>query len=205
MTGIALKQRIREIWQKPKHVDARPDPIATGFSIGIFASFLPLNPSPLIVATVVVWLLKRNVITAVAGAVASILYVPLLPFIWLAEYRLGKLILSVRHALALNQARLWDVLQKSWVFTPPCWLARSSSLPPLRCSLIWPSNGSLRDGLGKERNCNIPSDCCLGPCHCQQVRRQPCPYTARGATRGEWDTLRRTASVSVSRARAGFP
>ena len=114
MTRIALKQRIREIWQKPKHVDARPDPIATGFSIGIFASFLPLNPSPLIVATVVVWLLKRNVITAVAGAVASILYVPLLPFIWLAEYRLGKLILSVRHALALNQARLWDVLQKSW-------------------------------------------------------------------------------------------
>ena len=114
MTGITLKQRIREIWQKLKHVDARPGQIATGFSIGIFAGFLPLNPSPLIVATVVAWLLKRNVIAAAAGAMASILYLPLLPLIWLAEYRLGKLFLPVRHALTLNHARLWGVLQNSW-------------------------------------------------------------------------------------------
>ena len=114
MTGITLKQRIREIWQKLKHLDARPDQIATGFSIGIIAGLLPLNPSPLLVATVVAWLLKRNVIAAAAGAMASILYLPLLPLIWLAEYRLGKLILPVRHALTLNHARLWEVLQKSW-------------------------------------------------------------------------------------------
>ena len=65
-------------------------------------------------ATAVAWLLKRNVIAAVAGATAAILYSPLLPFIWLAEYRLGKLILPVQHKLALDQARLWEVLQKGW-------------------------------------------------------------------------------------------
>ncbi len=111
---IALKQRGREIWQKLKQIDARPDQIATGFSIGIFAGFLPLNPSPVIVATVLAWLLKRNLIAAVAGAVASILYMPLLPLIWMAEYRLGKLILPVQHPLALDRARLWEVLHKSW-------------------------------------------------------------------------------------------
>ena len=89
------------MWHKLSHLDARPDQIATGFSIGIVASFLPLNPSPLIVATV-------------AGATTAILYVPLLPLIWLAEYRLGKLILPVQHPLALDHARLWDVLQKGW-------------------------------------------------------------------------------------------
>ena len=114
MTRITLKQRIGEFWQKLKHLDAQPEAIATGFSIGIFASFLPLNPSPLIVATVAAWLLKRNVVAAVAGAVASILYIPLLPLIWLAEYRLGKLILPVRHELTLNQARLWNVVRNSW-------------------------------------------------------------------------------------------
>jgi uncharacterized protein (DUF2062 family) len=114
MTRSTLKHRIQETWQKLKHLDARPDQIAAGFSIGIFAGFLPLNPSPVIVATVMAWLLKRNVIAAVAGAVASMLYIPLLPFIWLAEYRLGKLILPVRHALTLDHARLWEVLQKSW-------------------------------------------------------------------------------------------
>jgi uncharacterized protein (DUF2062 family) len=114
MTGIALKQRIREIWQKLSHLDARPDQIAAGFSIGIFASFLPLNPSPILLATAVAWLLKRNVIAAVAGATTAILYVPLLPFIWLAEYRLGKLILPVQHPLTLDHARLWEVLQEGW-------------------------------------------------------------------------------------------
>jgi len=114
MTGITLKQRIREIWHKLSHLDARPDQIAAGFSIGIFAGFLPLNPSPILLATAVAWLLKRNVIAAVTGATTAILYVPLLPLIWLAEYQLGKLILPVQHPLALDHARLWEVLQNGW-------------------------------------------------------------------------------------------
>jgi uncharacterized protein len=114
MARITLKQRIREIWQKLKHLNATPDQIAAGFCIGIFASLLPLNPSPTITAIVVAWLLKRNVMAAVAGAVISILYLPLLPLIWLAEFRLGKLILPVQHPLTLDQARLWEVLQKGW-------------------------------------------------------------------------------------------
>ena len=114
MTKITLKQRTREIWRKLSHLEARPDQIATGFSIGIFASLLPLNPSPIITATVVAWLLQRNVIAAVAGATTAILYTPLLPLIWLAEYRLGKLILPVQHPLTLDHARLWEVLQKGW-------------------------------------------------------------------------------------------
>jgi uncharacterized protein len=114
MARFALKQRVREIWQKLKHLNATPDQIAAGFSIGIFASFLPLNPSPTLTAILVAWLLKRNVVAAVAGAAAAILYLPLLPLIWLAEYRLGKLILPVQHPVTLDQARLWDMLQTGW-------------------------------------------------------------------------------------------
>ena len=114
MTRITLKQRARAFWEKLSQLDARPDQIAAGFSIGIAASFLPLNPSPIVVATVVAWLLRRSVIAAVAGATAAILYTPLLPLMWLAEYRLGKLILPVKHTLILDHARLWDVLQKGW-------------------------------------------------------------------------------------------
>jgi len=114
MARITLKQRIREIWQKLKHLNATPDQIAAGFCIGIFASLLPLNPSPTITAVLVAWLLKRNVMAAVAGAVISILYLPLLPLIWLAEFRLGKLILPVQHPLTLDQPRLWGVLQQGW-------------------------------------------------------------------------------------------
>ena len=114
MIRLNLKRRIRETWHKLSHLDARPDQIAAGFSIGIVAGFLPLNPSPIAVATVVAWLLKRNVVAAAAGAAAAILYLPLLPLIWLAEYRLGKLILPVQHPLRLDHARLWEVLQNGW-------------------------------------------------------------------------------------------
>jgi len=114
MRRITLRQRIREISQKLSHLDATPDQIAAGFSIGIAAGLLPLNPSPIIVATVVAWLLRRNVIAAVAGAAVAILYIPLLPLIWFVEYRLGKLFLPVKHPLTLDQARLWDLLQMGW-------------------------------------------------------------------------------------------
>jgi uncharacterized protein (DUF2062 family) len=111
---IALKQRIRSVWQRLSRLEIRPDQIAFGFCIGIVASFLPLNPSPLALATVVAWLLKRSVISAVAGALTAILYSPLLPLIWLAEYRLGELILPVQPPLVLDRVQLWDVLQKGW-------------------------------------------------------------------------------------------
>jgi uncharacterized protein len=114
MARINLRQRIREIWQKLSHLDARPDQIAAGFSIGIAASFVPLNPSPIIVGSVVAWLLKRNVIAAVAGGTMAILYTPLVPLMWLGEYRLGKLVLPVEHPLTLDQAQFWEVLQKGW-------------------------------------------------------------------------------------------
>ncbi len=114
MARLALKQRARQIWQKLSHLNATPDQIAAGFSIGIFASFLPLNPSPTITAIIVAWLLKRNVIAAIAGAAASIFYLPLLPLMWLAEYRLGKLILPVKHPVTLDLARIRDVLQQGW-------------------------------------------------------------------------------------------
>jgi uncharacterized protein len=150
MARIALKQRLREIWHKLSHLNATPDQIATGFSIGIFASFLPLNPSPTITAIVMAWLLKRNVMAAVARAVTAILYIPLLPLIWLAEYRLGKLILPVQHPLTLDQARLWHVLQQGWDVYTAMLIGSIVIATSLRCSPIWSSNGSPRDGLGKK-------------------------------------------------------
>jgi hypothetical protein len=114
MAGVSLKRRIREIWQKLSQLDARPRQIAAGFAIGVAVGFLPLNPSPIIVASAVAWLLKSNVVAAVAGGAAAILYIPFLPLIWLTEYRLGILVLPVQHPLTLDEARLWDILQKGW-------------------------------------------------------------------------------------------
>jgi uncharacterized protein (DUF2062 family) len=114
MIGSRLKQKIRDAWRKLSRLDARPDQIAAGFTIGIVAGLLPFNPSPIVTATVVAWLMKRNVIATVAGGAATALYIPLLPLIWLGEYRLGALVLPVQHPLSLERAGLWEVAQQGW-------------------------------------------------------------------------------------------
>ena len=71
MARLNLK-RIREVRQKLSILDASPEQIAAGFSIGIAAGFLPLNPSPIVVGSAVEWLLKRNMIAAAAGVIAML-------------------------------------------------------------------------------------------------------------------------------------
>lgn len=114
MARITLKQRTREIWQRLALLEATPSEIAAGFSIGIASSFVPLNPSPIIVATAMAWLARCNVLAAVAGATLAILYTPLLPLMWLSEYRLGKAILPVHSPALGDRAQLWEVLHKGW-------------------------------------------------------------------------------------------
>ena len=114
MPRITLKRRIREIWQKLAVLDAAPNEIAVGFSIGIASSFVPLNPSPIIVATAVAWLARCNVFAAVGGATLAILYTPLLPLIWLLEYRVGKIFLPVHFLAPDDWGQIRDVVDKGW-------------------------------------------------------------------------------------------
>lgn len=114
MTRITLQQRTQQIWQRLALLEATPSEIATGFCIGIASGFVPLNPSPIIVATATAWLLGRNAFAAVVGATLTILYTPLLPLMWLSEYSLGKAILPVHSPAPSDRAQLWEVLQKGW-------------------------------------------------------------------------------------------
>ena len=114
MPRITLKQRTREIWQKLAVLDAAPNEIAAGFSIGIASSFLPLNPSPIIVATSAAWLARCNVFSALVGATVAVLYTPLLPLIWLSEYQIGKRLLPLKSPTPDESGQLWEVLQKGW-------------------------------------------------------------------------------------------
>ncbi len=114
MCRITLKQRTQKVWQRLALLEGTPSEIATGFSIGIASGFVPLNPSPIILATATAWLVRRNVFAAVVGATLSILYTPLLPLIWLSEYGLGRVILPVHSPAPGNRAQLGEILQNGW-------------------------------------------------------------------------------------------
>ena len=114
MTRVTLKQRARDIWQKLARLDAEPIEIAAGFCIGIASGFIPLNPSPIIIATAAAWLARQNLVAAVVGATLSVFYTPLLPILWLLEYKLGRSILPVHSPAPGNRADLWWVVQNGW-------------------------------------------------------------------------------------------
>jgi uncharacterized protein (DUF2062 family) len=122
-------------------------------------------------ATAMAWLLKKNVIAAVAGATAAILYTPLLPWIWLEEYRLGKLILPVQHPLTLDRARLWEVLQKGWDAYAAMLVGSIIIATPVTLLTYFIVKWIAERRVRQKKT----------PHHCQRVKCQPCPSTVMAA------------------------
>lgn len=107
----SLIQRIRDLWLKLIHLKSSPEQIAGGFSIGIFASLLPILPFDTPLAMGLAWLSRRNVMAAVTATSSTLVVVPVIPFIWLAEYHLGKLIVPAKQVVQLSHANLGEVLR----------------------------------------------------------------------------------------------
>ena len=60
------------------------------------------------------WLFRQNVVAAFVGKSISFLYFPLVPFLWVAEYRLGRHIHAVEKAAAFDRAHLGEVFHMGW-------------------------------------------------------------------------------------------
>ena len=65
-------------------------------------------------AIALAWLLRQNVVAAFAGKSITLLYFPVVPFLWTAEYRLGILINPVQRPLAFDRAHLGEVFHMGW-------------------------------------------------------------------------------------------
>lgn len=109
-----LKQPLREVWDKLAHIRATPREIAGGFALGVFVSFLPIIPLRTLVALALAWLLGQNVAAAFVGKSITWLYLPVLPLLWTAEYRLGGLINPVEKPQAFDRAHLGEIFHMGW-------------------------------------------------------------------------------------------
>jgi len=111
---MSLKQLARDTWQKLLRLNATPHQIGAGFSLGVFVSFLPIIPFRTLVALGLAWLLQQNVIAALAGKSITLLYNPVVPLLWLAEYRLGKRFILVEHVEKFDKVHLREILYMGW-------------------------------------------------------------------------------------------
>jgi len=114
MAQPTLKQRVGELWQRLSQLEARPGQIAAGFTLGMVAGLVPLNPSPILLGTAAAWLLRCNVVAAAVGGALALLYTPLVPLLWFAEYQLGALVLPVPAPQTADPASLWQLVELGW-------------------------------------------------------------------------------------------
>ena len=123
-----LQRGWRYLWHRTARISATPHSIALGFAAGAFASFTPFMGLHFVIAALLALVLGGSILASALGtAVGNPLT---FPFIWLATYNLGALLLGYRQRtrIAINLPDDMLVL----LFTEPgaFWRAFWTSIDP---------------------------------------------------------------------------
>ena len=106
-------------WKKLLRLGDTQHAIALGFALGVFVSFTPLIFFHLILAAILAWILRGNIIASALGTFVGNPFT--FPFIWLGIYYLGALFLGEgalanlpspltgETLIAYAQTHVWDV------------------------------------------------------------------------------------------------
>jgi uncharacterized protein len=95
-----LKRGWQYLWHRMTRISATPHTIALGAAAGAFVSFTPLMGLHFALAGLIAFLLGGSI---VASAIGTAVGNPLtFPFIWLASYNLGALLLGHRQRTSLT-------------------------------------------------------------------------------------------------------
>lgn len=93
-----------------------PEAIAGGVAIGLFFGFTPLFGLKTISAIALAWLTRSNIIAAVVAGAAHDLVLPLMPVVFIWEYKIGFWLLSNPHHFPSPRHKVeWEGhLWRSW-------------------------------------------------------------------------------------------
>ena len=120
-----VKRWFREHSLKLLAIRDTPEAIAGGIAIGIFFGFTPLFGLKTILAIFFAWLTRSNIIAAVLAGTLHDLILPIMPIVFVWEYKIGYWILNQewprgvpRLHLAIHEWRDWTRLLSSRVGKP---------------------------------------------------------------------------------------
>jgi len=133
--GVYLLKRLTRL-------SGTPQTIACGFACGAAISFTPFIGLHIALGIVMAWMLRGHLIAAVVGTVVGNPWT--FPFIWLATYKVGQILLGSAEAAPWPAVTMFkhvviDLWELIWpAFTGHVdWEALSTILADLR-ALIWP-------------------------------------------------------------------
>ena len=91
-----------------------PEAIAGGVAIGVFFGFAPLFGLKTVLTILFAWLTQSNIIAAILAVTAHDILLPLMPAIYIWEYRFGFWVLSEPHRFPAFIPRLHRDIHSSW-------------------------------------------------------------------------------------------
>ena len=119
-----VKRWFREHSLKLLAIRDTPEAIAGGIAIGMFFGFTPLFGLKTVLAIFFAWLTRSNILAAVLAGTLHDLILPIMPVVFVWEYKIGYWILNHewphggRLRLALHDWRDWTRLLTSRVGKP---------------------------------------------------------------------------------------
>jgi len=123
-----LQRGWRYLWHRMTRISASPHAIALGIAVGVFVSFTPFIGLHFIIAAVISLAVGGSIVASAIGTAAGN---PLtFPFIWLASYNLGALMLGHRQRTRVHIELPDDMVVL--LFTQPgeFWRAFWSAIDP---------------------------------------------------------------------------
>jgi uncharacterized protein (TIGR03546 family) len=91
---MTIKDRINVFYNRFLSLNGRPEEIARAMALGVFIGVTPTIPFHTALIMVICLLFRQNITAAILGA--TIISNPVtIPFLYLAEYELGRIVLGV--------------------------------------------------------------------------------------------------------------
>ncbi len=113
-----MKNKVREFYTTFISLQGSPRKIAMGMAIGVFIGMTPTIPFHTVLIIGATMIFRQNMTAALLG---SWIMNPLtIPFFYVAEYEIGKIILGLQHLdIVLNAYTLDEILEVGWhIFYP---------------------------------------------------------------------------------------
>lgn len=124
------KKRFKKFYDKFISLKGAPESIALGMAIGIFIGVTPTIPFHTILIASLTFLLRQNFTAAILGSL--LISNPLtIPFFYVTQYQLGKLLLGNNNLqIVFNDYSIWHIVNNGWCVASPL-LAGGIIMAPL--------------------------------------------------------------------------
>jgi uncharacterized protein (TIGR03546 family) len=119
ITVMTIKERINDFYIRFLSLNGKPEVIARAMALGVFIGVTPTIPFHTALIMVICLFFRQNITAAILGA--TVISNPVtIPFFYLAEYEIGRLVLGIsENPFIITDYDIKSILEMGWHILQP--------------------------------------------------------------------------------------